>query len=168
MGDLPIPLRVLGHTEPADRAAPPPEPTQEQAPGVAGASTQPIPVVVLAGTQMRGWQQLAALAAHGGRATASRWRELRERDGGLVHGLLHARPPSVAEQCGYARDRAWLPAGHEGGIADMAGTVYHILIGRPGVAAGDLIAGICARPLRFAIACAVVLATAVPALIWFS
>jgi hypothetical protein len=105
-------------------------------------------LVMLQGGQMGAGDQAREAVAHAYRVALLRFREARKREGGLIHGLMIARPPSVQEQCDYAASRAWVPPGHDGGIAEMAGAVYHLLIGRPGVAFFNLGSAIFSRPLR--------------------
>ena len=123
--------------------------------------------VTLRGGKLTTREQSAAalrLAVH---VAMARWRELARREGGMVSGLLAAKPPSVTEECGYATDRSWVPAGHDGGWAERLGVLYHALIGRPGVAAGNTVSALCARPLRFFIAVAVLGALALIASLVF-
>lgn len=130
---LQIPLLRQEPEEPLDEApapAPPPEARQE-----VPAAPEP---------------QALAVIPHAFRVASRRAKALAEREGGWVNGLLAGKPPSVAEQREYLRTRAWLPPGHEGGIADRAGAVYHRVIGIPGVALGNWISATCARPFRFA------------------
>jgi hypothetical protein len=72
-----------------------------------------------------------------------------ERDGGWVNALLAGKPPSVNEQREYVHRRGWLPQGHEGGIADVAGVGYHRAIGYWLVGLGNGLSGTGARPFRF-------------------
>lgn len=99
------------------------------------------------------------LLVHHFRVARRKIKDTAERDGGWVNGLLAAKPPSVDEQRAYVHRRAWLPEGHEGGIADVAGVGYHRAIGYEGVSLGGAISGICARPFRFAVAFTVFLVT---------
>lgn len=78
-----------------------------------------------------------------------RFNELRRRKGGLLHSLFNERPPTLQEECEYAQSRAWVPSGHEGGFAEAHGILFHWAIGRPMVAAGNLISGIGHKPLRW-------------------
>ena len=150
MNDQPLPLRLLRRDDDGDlepQEAPVPVPVSAQ---VAEISTGPL--VTLQGGQMAWHEDARAAISHGFAVARLRARTLSKREGGVVNGLLNAKPPSVAEQCQYAQSRAWVPPGHDGGFAEKAGVIYHVLIGRPGVALGDLIAGITSRPLRFALA----------------
>lgn len=83
-----------------------------------------------------------------------------QREGGWVNGLLVGRPPSVNHQRDYLARRAWLPHGHEGGIADQAGEAYHVAIGIPGVATGNAVSRIASRPFAFCWAWSALLVTA--------
>jgi hypothetical protein len=123
-------------------------------------------LVPLSGGRMGVRDQVTAAAVHGFRTAWRRARDLSRREGGLVHGLLSGKPPSVTEQCEYAKSRAWVPPGHDGGLAERLGIVYHAVIGRPGVTAGNLVSAVCARPLRFFLVLFTVLAVVVS--IWLS
>jgi hypothetical protein len=120
------------------------------------------PVAVKEAAAMPVLAQCVAVARHAFRLARRRGKDLAEKDGGWVNALLAAKPPSVNEQREYLRSRGWLPPGHEGGIADKAGRWYHRLVGIPGVAAGNAIASLCARPFRFF--CALIAVCAVLAL----
>ena len=111
------------------------------------------PLVTLQGERMKPREQAVAAV----RFSVERARTGTGREGGVVHGLRNAKPPSVAEHAEYAASRAWVPPGCEGGLAERAGVLYHALIGRPGVALGNTISALCARPLRFTIAVLIVL-----------
>ena len=155
-----IPFPLLQREE---QPAEPAQQTVQQPP----AAPEPQPGSVLApeeGERMGALAQCAAVVRHAFRVARRRGRDLAERDGGWVNGLLAAKPPSVAEQREYLRTRAWLPAGHEGGIADKAGTWYQRLIGVPGVALGNAVSATFARPFR--LACALIVLGAVIALAW--
>jgi len=105
-----------------------------------------------------------AALAHAFRAARHRARALAERDGSLPAGLVNGKPPSLAEQHEYAKARHWVPAGHDGGLLEGMGVVYHAVVGRPGVAAFNAAAAIVSRPLRFVIAAGLALVTACAAL----
>lgn len=122
------------------------EPDAELAPEPAPSPGLP---ALTQGGQMAWREQAGAAVVHAFRVAWLRARTLSGREGGMVHGLLSARPPSVLEQHEYAKSRAWVPPGHDGGIAEKAGVLYHALIGRPGVAFFDLGAALVSRPLRF-------------------
>jgi hypothetical protein len=94
---------------------------------------------------------LAALAAMRTRA-GRQFRVLRKKEGGLIHGLLHAKPRSVAEQIAYAKDRKWLPADCDDGRFDRAGAWYHRWIGVPGVALAAAYAAVFSQPFFLAYA----------------
>ena len=122
------------------------------------------PVAVKEAAAMPVLAQRAAVARHAFTMARKRGAEMSRREGGWVNAVLSAHPPSVHEQREYLRTRAWLPPGHEGGIADKAGTVYQRLIGVPGVAFGNWISATAARPFRFA--WTAVIFAALIALIW--
>jgi hypothetical protein len=105
----------------------------------------------LAGAPMTIREQTTAVLACAFRASVARMRDLSRREGGPLHALLSGKPPSVIEQCEYARSREWVPEGHNGGFADRLGVLYHVVLGRPGVAAGNTVSAIFARPLRLAL-----------------
>src|SRR5215471_3607122 len=130
---LQVPLLRREREEPPDEA-PVPAPVPDAAPE---APAVPEP-------------QVLAVIPHAFRAAGRRAKDLAEREGGWVSGLLAGKPPSVNEQCDYLHQRRWLPPGHEGGIADKAGCWYHRLIGIPGVAFGNWISVTAARPFRLA------------------
>ena len=113
-------------------------------------------LVTLSGGQMALPDQAKAAFAHAWRVALRRTKDLSEREGGIVHGLINAKPPSVGEQHAYSASRAWVPPGHDNGIAEKAGVLYHLLIGRPGVALGNTISALAARPLRFFLAMLVI------------
>lgn len=83
-----------------------------------------------------------------------------EREGGWVNSLLAGQPPSLNHQREYLARRAWLPHGHEGGIADQAGEAYHVAIGLPWVAAFNAASRIASRPFTFCWAWGALLLTA--------
>ena len=153
MGDLASVLRLARGDDHEPETAPDPEPAV---------------LPVLRGTQVSLGDQAKAAAAVALASARRHVAEMSRREGGVVNGLLNAKPPSVQEQCDYAKSRAWVPAAHDGGIAETLGVAYHALIGRPGVALGNLIAGISARPLRFLIAAFLVAVIAVTFVIWLA
>lgn len=130
-----------GHGEP-DRDPEPPEEPGEPEP------TLPVPPA----QEMTRQEQAGELLRSGLRAARFRARELRKREGGLLHAARTYKAPSLDEQAAYAQNRAWVPRGHEGGAIDRSGTLYHKLIAGPVLWA--LLAGIwlTVRPLRLAIA----------------
>jgi hypothetical protein len=129
------------------------------------AAAQPAaPMAVKEAAAMPVLAQCVAVARHAFRAARRHGGEMSRREGGWVNALLSARPPSVHDQAGYLRTRAWLPPGHEGGVADKAGVWYQRLVGVPGVAFGNWISATAARPFRFA--WTVVIFAALIALIW--
>jgi hypothetical protein len=159
---LPLPLI----TRPAVPAAVPEADWQEPAPVPAGevrddAEQAGAQLTLLTGGQMTWLDQSRAALAHAFRVAHLRSAELRAREGGIVHGLMRAQPPSVQDQCDYAHDRAWLPPGTEGGTLEGMGAIYHALAGKPGVAVGNAISALHARPLRWCIAAVVSAALAV-------
>ena len=122
------------------------------------------PVAVKEAAAMPVLAQRAAVARHAFTMARKRGAEMSRREGGWVNAVLSAHPPSVHEQREYLRTRAWLPPGHEGGVADKAGAWYQRLVGIPGVAFGNWISATAARPFRFA--WTAVIFAALIALIW--
>jgi hypothetical protein len=133
--------------------------------GNAGPATAPAPLVLLEGDRMGQGDQMLAALAHAFRVARRRARDLSEREGGLVRGLAGGQAPSVREQHAYAAGRTWVPPGHDGGLLEGMGAIYHWLVGRPGVALGQAIAAVSARPLRWCIGAVISLACAVIALL---
>ena len=147
--------------------APEPEVPAPETPLAAHTETaaQPAaPVAVKEAAAMPVLAQCAAVARHAFTMARKRGAEMSRREGGWVNAVLSAHPPSVHEQREYLRTRAWLPPGHEGGVADKAGAWYQRLVGIPGVAFGNWISATAARPFRFA--WTAVIFAALIALIW--
>jgi hypothetical protein len=92
---------------------------------------------------------LFAVIRHTFRVARRRAKDISDREGGWVNGALAGKPPSVNEQRDYRANRRWLEPGHENGIADRFGDGYHVAIGIPGVAVGDFVSWLFARPFRF-------------------
>jgi hypothetical protein len=153
-------------TMPRLRRAPEPAPGPET-PQAARADSDPASVTAVQpaapapveAAQMSTLLHCRLLLAHHFRVARRKIKDTAERDGGWVNGLLAAKPPSVNEQCEYVRTRGWLPPGHEGGIADVAGVGYHRAIGYEGVGFGNAVSGLAARPFRFAAGFGVFLVT---------
>lgn len=138
-------LHLAGDTGPEpEQTAPAPQAEPEPEDPPAG-----VVAVTLHGDRMPIRSQAGAAAGHAFRAARLRARDMARRPGGPVNALLEGKPPSVAEQGDYARSRAWVPPGHQGGLADRLGVIYHLLIGRPGVALGNSVSAVASRPLRF-------------------
>ena len=147
--------------------APEPEVAAPETPLAAHTETaaQPAaPLAVKEAAAMPVLAQCVAVARHAFRVARRRGAEMSRREGGWVNAVLSAHPPSVHEQREYLRTRAWLPPGHEGGVADKAGAWYQRLVGIPGVAFGNWISATAARPFRFA--WTAVIFAALIALIW--
>ena len=147
MGDLSTLLRVV-RSEPGTEGD-----TEETAANAqeAPAPDAPAPVrnlIAIDGDRMGFGDQAKAAASHAWRIAKRHAKDAREREGSVVAGLARAKLPSIEEQCEYARSRAWVPPGHEDGIAAAMGVVFHALVGRPGVAAANLAGALCARPFR--------------------
>ncbi len=122
-----------------------PEPPAEQP----ATTPESRPLVRLPGGQMSLKDQSTAAFAHALRLAWARLRDLAHRPGGPINALREAKPPSFDEECEYATSRAWVPPGHDGGVFEKLGVLHHALIGRPGVALGNSISGLCHKPLRF-------------------
>jgi hypothetical protein len=112
----------------------------------------PGPLVAIEGDRMEWHDDMRAAIMHALAVARHQSQVMRARDGGIVHGLMAGQPPSVQQQCDYAKSRAWVPPGHDGGITETAGVIYHALIGRPAVAFFGACSAIFARPLRLGIA----------------
>jgi hypothetical protein len=135
-----------------------PEPARDlETPQAARAEAEPAPVTAVQlaapapveAAQMSTLLHCRIVLAHAFTVARRKAKDAAERDGGWVNALLAAKPPSVNEQREYVHRRAWLPQGHEGGIADVAGVGYHRAIGYWLVGIGDGISGTGARPFRF-------------------
>ena len=118
----------------------------------------PAALVPLSGRRMSVREQSAAAVTHAFRTGWRRARDLARREGGLVHGLLAARPPSVLEHFQYGTSRAWVPPGHDGGLAERLGVLYNRTIGAALVLAGEVLIGTGHKPLRFFLALFTILA----------
>lgn len=115
-----------------------------------GETTEPMAVVpaapaVLAGRQMGFLDQARHQAAY----TRQQVRELRHREGGVVHRLWHGQPRSMAQRAEYVQNRRWVKPGHEGGVADKGGTAFHKTIGPPLKVIGLAFSGAGDSPLVF-------------------
>jgi hypothetical protein len=119
-------------------------------------------VPALDGRRLSMQEQAQALAADTWRAAWRRFRKACEHPGGFVHGLMSQKPPSVTEQVAYAEAKQWVTAGHDGGIADVAGTLYQRFAGVNGVAYHDAMAGLYAKPFRLAVALMIFAVFSVP------
>jgi hypothetical protein len=119
-------------------------------------------VPALEGRRLTVQEQAHALAKDTARAGWRRFRKACAEPGGFIHALMSEKPPSVTEQVAYAEGRRWVTAGHDGGIADVAGTAYHKLIGINGVAWHDAMAALYAKPFRLAVALVIFAVFSVP------
>lgn len=143
-----------------------PAPSAAAGPPADGAEPLPAqaPLVLLEGGRM-GWRdQCVAAVAHSLRVARHRSRELAEREGGLARSALAGKSPSVAEQNDYARSRAWVPPGHDGGILEGMGVIYHALAGRPGVACAQAWGWLWSRPFHSVAAACLTLAVTITVL----
>jgi hypothetical protein len=118
-------------------------------PGTAKVASPVLGITLKGGQQVSLGEQATAAARIACHEARHRFSDMRRHQGGLVHALFNEQPPSLQQECEYAQSRAWVPAGHEGGFAEAHGILFHTLIGRPTVAAGDLIAGIGHKPARW-------------------
>jgi len=142
---LPTLLRMV-RSEPdpepePDEHAPEPGPDEIRQ----GATVRLLP---LQGAQMSWLEQVNAAALHALRVALLKARETARHPRGMIHDLLNAKPPSVAEHLEYGRRRAWVPPGHEGGIADQAGFAWNHTGAVVGVAIGNWISATAHRPYR--------------------
>jgi hypothetical protein len=127
-------------------------------------------VPALEGRRLSVQEQAQALAADTWRAGWRRFRKACGTPGGFIHGLMAEKPPSVTEQVAYAEGKRWVTAGHDDGVADVAGSAYHRFIGIQGVAWHDAMAALYAKPFRLAAAMVIVAVFSAPvvlALGWF-
>lgn len=99
--------------------------------------TQPGVVAVLPGTQLTRKEQAKATAAHAARQGLQRFRDSGERDGALLHALLHTRARSAADHAGHASSRSWVPPGCEEGPIEEWGMRYHRWVALPGTLLGQ-------------------------------
>jgi hypothetical protein len=130
-----------------------------------GPELKPGPLVPVQGGQMGLREQWQTTVVHLFRVARRRARDLAEREGGLVASLLAARPPSVREQAEYARARNWTPPGHDGGVFEGMGVIYHWLVAVPGVAYHNARSATASRPFRRCVETGVAVITAVCVLI---
>lgn len=136
-------LRRAPATEPAVQV--PPEPPQ-----AARTETNPVIAVQPAVQTPAEAPKMSAsqFLRHHWRAAGRTAKDMADREGSVVNGLLAGKPPSVAEQRDYLHNRRWLPDGHELGIADILGVGYHWAYGIWGVALGNAISALAAKPFR--------------------
>ena len=118
MGDLPVLLRMIRGED--DEPAAEPERAEPEAPEVPGAAPPSLPAI-LPESQVTAKDAAREALSVAWRAALLRFREMSRAEGGMLHGLLNAKPPSVAEQCKYAQSRAWVPLGHDREIAVRSG-----------------------------------------------
>ena len=86
------------------------------------------------------------------RSARHKIRDLRRKEGGLLAGLYLEKPPSLAEHRVYVQRKAWVPPGHDGGVADRYGALWGNTLGTAGVAVGNTISALAHRPFRSTIA----------------
>jgi hypothetical protein len=145
----------------ADATQAVPEPPQETG-GVPGPAPQPEPAAQQ-GAQMTLPAQLWATVRFAFRAARLHGKDIAAAEGGWVNAALNGKPPSVNEQRSYLANRRWLEPGHEGGIADFLGEGYHVTYGIVGVAAGDFVSWLFAKPFHSVCAGGVFLITVLAA-----
>jgi len=124
------------------------EPEEPQAAPMPAAERPNLHVVPLPGSQMTRQEQIHAALAHALRAARLRARETWRRDGGPVHVLKTGKPPSIGEHLAYGDSRAWVPHGHDGGIADRSGLAWNRTAGLWLVALGNGISATGHKPFR--------------------
>jgi hypothetical protein len=145
-----IPPLSVGHwqnAEPPDTEdvpAPELEPETRQ-----GATVHLMPIQ---GAQTSWLEQSNYAILHSLRMAWKRTQDFSRREGNVIHGLLRAKPESLAEHSAYVSSRAWVPPAHEGGIAERAGVAYGRTIAPPAIALFNAGSAIAARPLRGTIA----------------
>lgn len=100
------------------------------------------------------------------RVAQFRIRQARDRDGSLPAALYKGQAPSLEQHHGYVRSKAWVPPGHEGGVADRFGTLFGNTAGAAGVAAGNVISGVSHKPFRATVAFLAVYVLAVICLVF--
>jgi hypothetical protein len=157
-------VRFAPEAEPEEHDAQPTPPPPEQPD--AGAGQAGGPVATLSGGQVTLLDQAGAAISHALRSARLRIGEMSEQDGGMIHGIVHGQPPSLKDQTRYLRGRGWVPPGHDGGWSERLGVLYHLLIGVPGVAAGNAFSALCARPLRLLSALLLLLLIVIIAAVW--
>ena len=86
----------------------------------------------------------------------------------LIHAAFNFAGRSVQAQADYAAGRTWVPPGHEGGVAEEWGLMYHKWVGLPGTAMGQAWLGMIGHPSAFLGALAGILAALVPLTVWLA
>ena len=119
-------------------------------------------VPALDGRRLSMQEQAQALAADTWRAGWRRFRKACSAPGGFIHGLMSEKPPSVTEQVAYAEGKRWVTAGHDDGIADVAGSAYHRFIGINGLAWHNAMGALYAKPFRLGVAAVIFAVFSVP------
>jgi hypothetical protein len=149
-----VPDGIDGPDEPEsaqETVTPPPAEIREVA-------VPPAVVALPAGGQLGAWEQSRAAVRMAYVIARRQWKDFSQRDGGVIAGLRKGQPPSLEMQEKYVHDRAWVPTGHDGGVAEKSGLMFHALIGFTGVAFGNAVSAIHARPMRWCIAAVMLLA----------
>ena len=131
-------LRLRGASSPAPEAETP-EPPQAARTETVIAAQPAAPPGGTAQMSTAGWLR-------GARRKAS---EPSQQEGHWVRDGLAGRPVSVDQQRAHLANRGWLDPGHENGLADRIGEAFLVAVGIPGVAIGNFVSWLCARPLRF-------------------
>ncbi len=134
--------------------------------GATELGTAPAPLVLLEGDRMSERDQTLSALAHAIRAARRRARDLAEREGGLTRSLIEGHAPSLGEQRRYARARKWTAPGHDGGVLEGMGVIYHATAGPLGTACGQAAAAIAAYPFRACVAAGLTLLGTNVALFW--
>ena len=113
---------------------------------------------------MTGREQMITAIRHAFTQARRNWQAARKHEGGLINGLEHWEPPSVAGQIRYRDMRAWVPPGHQDGMADRWGTRYHTWISIPAATVLVFALWVVVRPFRACVAAGLAALTAAAAI----
>jgi len=139
---------------------PPPEPALDDTTDI-----PPIPAAPAPAGHVTYGRQVAEALRFAVRQGRLRWRQEQRRDGKFIHPL-RTEPCSIQDVCDYADSRAWVPPGHDGGIAEKSGVAYFAVIGKPMVTYHRVRIWEYERPLRWLIWLAIRFAAAMAVLAW--